>query len=144
MGFVDGSSISWTICKQSQLARQITTSTPHHSFLQARCSSWRTEHTHTHPVNGPFSGTTRVSRYQKGKKIWMLLSGSGIRWTICKSAPRSRQITTPALHHSVFYRPDALPVAQPTVSKHWRQQHWKQIKKQQWKLLSAKPHKTEE
>jgi len=25
------------------------------------------EHTHTHPFNGPFSGTTRVSRYQKGK-----------------------------------------------------------------------------
>jgi len=24
-------------------------------------------HTHTHPLNGPFSGTTRVSRYQKGK-----------------------------------------------------------------------------
>jgi len=23
--------------------------------------------THTHPLNGPFSGTTRVSRYQKGK-----------------------------------------------------------------------------
>jgi len=22
---------------------------------------------HTHPFNGPFSGTTRVSRYQKGK-----------------------------------------------------------------------------
>jgi len=36
----------------------------------------------------------------------------------CKSAPRSRQITTPAPHHSVFYRPDALPVAQPTASKH--------------------------
>jgi len=40
---------------------------------------------------------------------------------ICKSAPRSRQITTPTPHHSVFYRPDALPVAQPTASKHWRQ-----------------------
>jgi len=25
------------------------------------------EHTHTHPFNGPFSGTTQVSRYQKGK-----------------------------------------------------------------------------
>ena len=25
---------------------------------------------------------------------------SGIRWTVCKSAPRSRQITTPAPHHS--------------------------------------------
>jgi len=24
-------------------------------------------HTHTHPFNSPFSGTTRVSRYQKGK-----------------------------------------------------------------------------
>ena len=26
-----------------------------------------TKQTHTHPFNGPFSGTTRVSRYQKGK-----------------------------------------------------------------------------
>jgi len=31
--------------------------------------------------------------------------GSGISWTICKqSAPRSRQVTTPAPHHSNFYR----------------------------------------
>jgi len=44
------------------------------------------------------------------------VSGSGISWAICKSAPRSRQITMPAPHRSVFYRPDA----QPTVSKHWR------------------------
>ena len=49
------------------------------------------------------------------------MSGSGISWAICKSAPHSRQITTPAPHHSVFYRPDALPAAQPTASKHWRQ-----------------------
>jgi len=28
---------------------------------------------HTHPFNGPLSGTTRVSRYQKGKPIWILL-----------------------------------------------------------------------
>jgi len=41
---------------------------------------------------------------------------------MCKSfAPRSRQITTPVPHHSVFYRPDALLAAQPTASKHWRQ-----------------------
>jgi len=46
------------------------------------------------------------------------VSGSGIRWAICKSAHRSRQITMPATHHSVFYRRDALPAAQPTVSKH--------------------------
>ena len=80
-------------------------------------------HTHTHPFNGPLSGTTRVSRYQKGKAIWILLqqetvSGSGISWATCKFAPRSRQITMPAPHHSVFYRPDALPSTRPTASKH--------------------------
>ena len=48
------------------------------------------------------------------------MSGSGISWAVCKSAPRSRQISTPAPDRSVFYRPDALPAAQPTVSKHWR------------------------
>jgi len=41
------------------------------------------------------------------------VSGSGISWAICMSAPRSRQITMPVPHHSVFYRPDALPAAQP-------------------------------
>ena len=49
------------------------------------------------------------------------MSGSGISWAICKSAPRSRQITMPPNHHSVFYRLDALPATQPTASKHWRQ-----------------------
>jgi len=38
------------------------------------------------------------------------------------SPPRSRQITTPAPHHSIFTGvfTDALPAAQPTASKHWR------------------------
>ena len=44
-------------------------------------------------------------------------NGNGISWAICKSAPCSRQITTPAPHHSVFYRL-VLPAAQPAVSKH--------------------------
>ena len=39
--------------------------------------------------------------------------GSGISWTTCKkSAPRSRQTTTPTPYHSIFYRLDALPDAQ--------------------------------
>jgi len=46
------------------------------------------------------------------------VSGSGISWARCKSEPSSRQITTSAAHHSDSYRPDALPAAQPTVSKH--------------------------
>ena len=80
---------------------------------------------HTHPFNGPFPGLPRWAGTRKVKPIWILLkqetvSGTGISWAICKSAPRSRQIIKPATHHSVFYRPDALPAAQPTVSKHWR------------------------
>ena len=73
-----------------------------------------------HVFNGPFSGTTRVSRYQKGKPIWILLkqetvSGSGISWAICKSAPRSRQTTTPAPHHSVFT--DWMPFLPPNQQR---------------------------
>ena len=40
--------------------------------------------------------------YQKGKLKQETVSGSGISWDICKSAPHSRQITTPAPHRSVF------------------------------------------
>ena len=62
---------------------------------------------------------------RKVKPIWILLkqetvSCSGISWAICKSAPHCRQITMPSPHQSVFYRPDAVPAAQPTASKHWR------------------------
>ena len=87
---------------------------------------WYCLHTHTHPrLTALFPGLPRRAGTRKVKPIWILLkqetvSGSGISWAICKSAPSSRQITTPAPHHSVFYRPDALPATQPTVSKHWR------------------------
>ena len=84
----------------------------------------------THTFNGPLSRTTWLSRCQKGKPTCILLkqetvSGSCISWAICKSAPRSRQITMPAPHHLVFYRLDGLPVTQPTASKHWRREHWR-------------------
>ena len=79
-------------------------------------------HTHTH-LTALFPGIPRWAGTRKVKPIWILLkqetvSGSGISWAICKSAPRSRQTTTPAPYHSVFYRPDGLPAAQPTTSKH--------------------------
>ena len=83
-------------------------------------------HTHTHPFNSLCPGLPGWASTRKVKPIWILLkqetvSGSDISWTICKSAPCSRQITVPAPHHSVFYRRDALPASQPTASKHWRQ-----------------------
>ena len=82
-----------------------------------------------HPFNGPFPGIPRWAGTRKVNPIWILLkqqtvSGSGISWAICRSAaaPRSRHLA-PRQHPTtqVFYRPDALPVAQPTASKHWRQ-----------------------
>ena len=68
---------------------------------------------------GWWAGTRKV------ELTWILLkqetvSGSGISWAICKSASRCRHITTPAPHHSVFYRPDALPATQPTASKRYK------------------------
>jgi len=84
-------------------------------------------HTHTR-LTALFPGLPGWASTRKVKPIWILLkqetvSGSGISWAIYKSAPRSRQTTTPAPHHSVFYRPDAFSATQPTVSKHWR--HYK-------------------
>ena len=80
------------------------------------------------PFNASFPGLPGWAGTRKVKAIWILLvletkSGSGISWAIRKSAPRSRQITMPVPHHSVFYRPDARPATQPTVSKHWRHRH---------------------
>ena len=37
-------------------------------------------HTHTHPFNGPFSGTTQVSRYQKGKTNLDFTEARDIEW----------------------------------------------------------------
>jgi len=51
--------------------------------------------------NGPFSGTTRVSQYQKGKTNLDFTEVRDTEWP-CKSAPCSRQITFAAPHHLVF------------------------------------------
>jgi len=68
------------------------------------------------------------SGLQWSKRWW---DGNGISWTICRSfAPHSRQITTPAPHHSIFYRPDALPDAQlcqSTEGKYVVQRYWSKV-----------------
>jgi len=109
--------------------------------------SWNNGHTHLVAL---CPGLPRWAGIRKVKPIWILLkqetvSGSGISWTICKCAPHCTQITPPAPHHSVFYRPDALPAAQPTVLKHWRHKiyhetNWNDFgltcSKNQWLVLS--------
>jgi len=96
----------------------------YHWCLLQRCDS---QHRHTHTcLTALCLGLPGWAGTRKVKPIWILMkqetvSGSGISWATCKSAPCSRQITMPAPHHSVFYRPDALPAAEPIASKHWRQ-----------------------
>ena len=97
------------------------------SDILARLGFYKqTTHIHTHPFNGPLSGTTRVNRYQKGKTSLDFTEARGSEWQWHQLGHMQvytslQTDTTPASHRSVFYRPDALPAAQPTASKRWRQ-----------------------
>ena len=80
-----------------------------------------------HPFNGLFSRTTWISWHQKGKPFWILLEQEIMGWhwhqldhmqIICTSLQTDNYGSTLLLS---FYRPDALPAAQPTASKHRRQ-----------------------
>jgi len=92
-------------------------------IMQVMMSAKSSQYTHTHPFNGPFSGTTQVSRYQNGKTNLDFSEPRDSEWQwhrlghmqLCTLLQADNHTST---HHSVFYRPDALPVAQPTASKH--------------------------
>ena len=78
-----------------------------------------TSHTHTR-LTALCPGLPRWAGTRQVKPIWILLeqeivSGSDISWAICKSAPRSRQTTTPAPHYSVFLQAGC-PSCRPTNS----------------------------
>ena len=83
MGFWDGSGISWTICKIYDL-----------------------NNTHTHPFNGPFSGTTQVSQYQKGKTNLDFTEVTDSEWQwhqlghmqVCISLQTDNHASTPPLN----------------------------------------------
>ena len=63
-----------------------------------------------------FSRWTWVSRYLLRQRM-MDVCGDSCSYRSCKAPVKS----SPTNQHQVFYRPDALPIAQPTVSKHWRE-----------------------
>jgi len=101
--------ISW--CKLTEFQVD-TVTTPHHT------------HTYTHTIVLPLfrnlSGTTRVSRYQKGKTRkgktnldlleQEIVSGSGICWAIYKSAPHPRQ---PLQHPTTQFFTGRMPFLPP-------------------------------
>ena len=75
------------------------------------------------PFNSLFPRTTWVS--QKGKTNLDFTGARDSEWQwhqldhmqVCTLLQTDNHANTPPL---VFYRPDALPAAQPTASKHWR------------------------
>ena len=153
------STTTMTMMYKTQHNFQFQDTIPHSRQMQT-CRQWSSSvHATLSPASAPWTLTddTRLMALHPGlpgwagtrkvKPIWIslkqeTLSGSGISWAICKSAPRSRQITTPAPDHSVFYRPDALPAAQPTASKHWRTDECSIIVHSLYFALEVSPFRT--
>ena len=74
----------------------------------------------THPLNGPFSGTTQVNQYQKGKTNLDFTEARDSEWQWHQLGYASLHLAPdrqPRQHPTTlfFYRPDALPAAQPTA-----------------------------
>ena len=97
---------------------------PPNQQRQSTEGKWYTD-THTHLFNGPFSGTTQVSQYQKGGTNLDFTEARDSEWQwhqlgqmqVCTLLQTGNHASTPPLS---FYRPVAVPAAQPTASKHWR------------------------
>jgi len=81
---------------------------------------------HAHTFIGPFSRTTRVSQYQQGTTNLDFTEARDGEWQwhqlshmqVCTLLQTDNHASIPPI---IFYRPDALPAAQPTASKHCRQ-----------------------
>ena len=86
----------------------------------ARCKPKYSDLQHTYHLTALFPGQSGWAGTRKVKPIWILLkqetvSGSGISWAICKSAPCSRQITTPN-PTAQFFLQAGCPSCRPTNS----------------------------
>jgi len=70
------------------------------------------------PFQWPFSRCIWVSRCLLKQRMMEVMVTVSWSYKSCKAPVKSSQ---PTNQHPVFYRSDALPVTQPTVSKHWRE-----------------------
>ena len=76
--------------------------------------------THTHPFNGPLSGTTRVSRYQKGKTNLDFTEARDSEWQwhqlghmqVCTSLQTDNHASTPPLSFFTGQMPFLPPIQQ--------------------------------
>jgi len=101
---------------------------------------------HYMPLTAFFPRTAWASRHQNVKPFQILLEQEMSWWTgwhwhqldhmhiICTSLQTDNHASTSPLS---FYRPDALPSAQPTSSKHWRQSQsvWVNTQYCKWNIV---------
>ena len=98
---VSGSGISWAICFCISLQTDNHASTP----------------PHTHPFNGPFSRTTQVGRYQKGKTNLDFTEARDSEWQchqlghmqVCTSLQADNHASTPPLSYLQAWCPSCRP-----------------------------------
>ena len=84
-----------------------------------------TLHTYIHPFNGPLSGTTQASRYQKGKTNLDFTEARDSEWQwhqlghmqVCTWRETDNQVSTRPLS---FLQAGCPSCTQPTASVHWR------------------------
>ena len=116
----------------------ISTGAVHSATTQQRCQNTECmqfypstyTHTHTHTFNGPLSGTTRVSRYQKGETNLDFTEARDSEWQwnqlgrmqVCTSLQTDNHTNTSPHSFLQARCPSCRPTnsAQPTASEHWR------------------------
>jgi len=104
----DDGVLGWR-CHQLYAMQTICTSLQRDNHTKAR--------THTHSFNGPFSGTTWVSRYQKGKTNLDFTEARDSKWQwhqlgyvqVCTSLQTDNHASTPPLSFSQAGCPSCRP-----------------------------------
>ena len=93
------------VCASSSIYVRIQYLSPRHYSVTVHVYPISDTHTHTHPFNGPFSGITRVSQYQKGKTNLDFTEARDIEWQwhqlghvqVCTSLQTDNHASTPPL-----------------------------------------------
>jgi len=94
------------VCRAHSCVQHSCTQTDHATYIgNTALAVVSHTHTHTHPFNGPFSGTTRVSRYQKGKTNLDFTEATDSEWQwhqlgcmqVCTSLQTDNHVSTPPL-----------------------------------------------
>jgi len=101
-------------------------------ILAVSNDTWVQINTHTHIFKGPLTGTTGVSRYQKGKTNLDFTEARDSEWQrhqlghtqVCNVLQTHNHTSTPPLCFFTGRMPYLPPNQVPTASKHWR--HYRQ------------------